>query len=401
MPAMSDDPPAVRWNQVMCLAILHGSIGLSWIVYALYLPQLLTSLGLAAALAVTLLALENVLAIALEPLFGFLSDQSFRRIGTRLPMVVGGVLLAAMLFIATPLAVLTPLAKTDAGRTMFLGLVILWAIAMTVFRTPALALLGRYSTAPNLPRAASVLTLFGGFVAALRPGARDFMLSLGPVVCFAVGSLVLMLACAGVWFVDQKTAATEPPAAAEPGRMAGPLLTLVATGAGMSLATFAIFGQVLPRVFRTLPPGWPAPNFLVTASFIFFAVAAVGAGWIASRLGNERTMLIGTGLAATFSIVVASLAHGPTSHVFHLVGLLASFSLVANGIFPLAFARVPSGRGGLALGCYFGGLAAVSSVAASKFAAPLNATEGSVLTFIGLAVVAAAVWAGDRAPQPA
>ena len=95
MPVMSAEPSAVRWSQVACLALLHGSIGLSWIVYALYLPQLLGSLGLAAGLAVTLLAVENALAVFLEPLFGFLSDQSFRRTATRLPFIVAGVLIAA------------------------------------------------------------------------------------------------------------------------------------------------------------------------------------------------------------------------------------------------------------------------------------------------------------------
>ena len=395
---MSADPPAVRWSQVACLALLHGSIGLSWIVYALYLPQLLGSLGLAAGLAVTLLAIENLLAIFLEPLFGFLSDQSFRRSGTRLPFIVAGVLLAATLFIATPLAVLTPIAKTDAGRAMFLALVVVWAIAMTVFRTPALALLGRYSTAPNLPRAASILTLIGGGVAALRPGAREFMLTLGPVICFGIGSLVLLLTCGAVWFIDRATPAAEAPARAPPASLIGPLVTLAAAGAGMSLATFAIFGKLLPTVLRRLPPDWPGPERLMAVAFIFFALAALAAGLIASRFGNERTMLIGAGLTAALVAALAWFIHSTASTLLGALALMAAFSLVANGVFPLALGRVPGGRGGLGLGFYFGGLAAVSSLAATRFAAPLSIWEASVLALIGLVVVATAVWAGARPP---
>ena len=398
---MSADSPPVRWSQVACLALLHGSIGLSWIVYALYLPQLLGSLGLAAGLAVTLLAVENALAVILEPLFGFLSDQSYRRTGTRLPFIVAGVLLAATLFIATPLTVLTPFARTDTGRAMFVALIIFWAIAMTVFRTPALALLGRYSTAPNLPRAASILTLVGGGVAALRPGAREFMLSLGPLVCFGIGSLVLLLGCAAVWFIDRATPAAEAPAPAKPASLIGSLATLVAAGAGMSLTTFAIFGHLLPRVLRSLPTDWPAPNLLLAGAFILFAVAAIAAGLVAIRIGNERAMLIGAGLAAALAASLAWFTHSTTAAVLHAVGLLASFSLVANGAFPLALGRVPSGRGGLGLGFYFGGLAAVSSVAASRFSAPLSLWEAASLALIGLVVVATAVWAGTRPPPRA
>ncbi len=397
---MAAEPPAVRWSQVAGLALLHGSIGLSWIVYALYLPQLLGSLGLAAGLAVTLLAVENALAIFLEPLFGFLSDQSFRRTATRLPFIVAGALIAATLFIATPLAVLTPLAKTDTGRAMFVALIVFWAMAMTVFRTPALALLGRYSTAPNLPRAASLLTLVGGIVAALRPGAREFMLSLGPMVCFGIATLVLLLACAAVWFIDRAMPPSEAaaPVAGEPVSLIGPLATLAAAGAGMSLTTFAIFGHLLPRILRSLPPVWPAPNLLLAGALVIFAVASILAGLVATRIGNERTMLIGAGLTAALAASLAGFAHSSASALLNAVALLAAFSLVANGVFPLALGRVPSGRGGLGLGFYFGGLAAVSSLAASRFAAPMSLGEASIVALIGLVVVAAAVWAGTRPP---
>ncbi len=63
-----------------------------------------------ARVAVTLLTIEGLVAIALEPTFGFLSDQSFRRLGSRLPFVVAGVFLAAALFIMIPLAVSTSFA---------------------------------------------------------------------------------------------------------------------------------------------------------------------------------------------------------------------------------------------------------------------------------------------------
>ncbi len=389
-------PRGVRWPQVAVLGLLQGAVGLSWIVYSLYLPALLVSLGLDARLAVTLLLIEGLLAILLEPAFGFLSDQSFRRVGTRLPFVVGGVFLAAALFIMIPLVVSTTVAASEMDRVVFLVLVIGWAVAMTIFRTPALALLSRYASAPNLPRAASVLTLVGAGVAALRPTSREFLLSLGPVVCFGVASLVLLATCAAVWFIDQQVPSSTPPAPEEAGGKFGPIATLVATGAGIALTFFALFTHLLPRLFGMLPRGGHEMGVWLAAAFMFFGTSAVGASAVATKFGNDRTMLIGAGATALPIALLAFVSPTPMAVVGLVAILLIGFSLVANGVIPMALSRVPPGRGGLGLGFYFGGLSATSSLAASRFRAPLSFGEASAFALIGLAVVAAAVWAGRR-----
>jgi hypothetical protein len=46
-----------------------------------------------------------------------------------------------------------------------------YAIAMTVFRSPDLSLLGRYATPAELPLAGSLVTLAGGIITALKPFA--------------------------------------------------------------------------------------------------------------------------------------------------------------------------------------------------------------------------------------
>ncbi len=65
---------------------------------------------------------------------------------------------------------------------------------MTIFRSPALSLLGRYAFASGLPQAASILTLVGGVAGAMGPLASGFILGLGPWVAFGLGSAVLLLA---------------------------------------------------------------------------------------------------------------------------------------------------------------------------------------------------------------
>jgi len=47
-----------------------GAITLTWVIYNLYLPQLLGQFGFPKQLAVGLLILENALAVVMEPLMG-------------------------------------------------------------------------------------------------------------------------------------------------------------------------------------------------------------------------------------------------------------------------------------------------------------------------------------------
>ena len=269
---------------------------------------------------------------------------------------------------------------------------------MTVFRTPAISFLSRYASSPNLPRAASVLTLLAAGVAALRPVSRDFLLSLGPVLCFGVASLVSLGSCAAVWLIDRAIPLAEPASAGESPRLFGAIVTLFASGAGLALAQFALLTQLLPRMLGMLPSGLPELSALTAAAMLYFGACALGAGAMARRLGNERTMLIGAGASTALIAFLAYVSPTPALLVGLIALTLASFSLVANGMIPLALGRVSTDRGGLGLGFYFGGLSATSSVVAFRFRPPVSVGEATTFALIGLALVASAVWAGRQPP---
>ncbi len=73
---------AVLWLPVCGLAAMQGAITLTWLIYNLYLPQLIVQLGLTKQLAEGLLIIENALAVVMEPLMGGLSDRAKRWVGT-------------------------------------------------------------------------------------------------------------------------------------------------------------------------------------------------------------------------------------------------------------------------------------------------------------------------------
>ncbi|MEO0933833.1 MAG: hypothetical protein AAFY21_08760 [Cyanobacteria bacterium J06641_2] len=181
----------VLWLQVCGLAMVQGAITLSWVIYNFYLPKLLVQFGFSKSLAISLLILENALAVFMEPLMGSLSDNKQRWVASRFPFIMFGVLLSSALFIAIP-SVVTFVPPTTVFKFILPPLLVAWALAMTVFRSPVLSLLGRYAMPKSLPMAVSVLTLIGGVIGSFRIAANDLLLSFGPVITFAFGSFVLL-----------------------------------------------------------------------------------------------------------------------------------------------------------------------------------------------------------------
>jgi MFS family permease len=225
------------------------------VIYNLYLLKLLTQFGFPKELATGVLILENILAAVMEPLMGSLSDQAQRWIGTRFPFISVGVVLSSALFIAIPAFVAFGSPST-AIRWFLPVLMVAWALAMTVFRSPALSLLGRYAFGTNLPQAASILTLVGGVAGAMGPLANQFILNLGPIVTFSIGSFVMLGAAVALRSVNSNSSVPQATPESEPSspltgswrQISIPRLGLV-FGAGVGVALgFRLMMQTFPRI---------------------------------------------------------------------------------------------------------------------------------------------------------
>jgi Na+/melibiose symporter-like transporter len=171
-----------QWLQVWGLAGVQGAITISWVIYGLYLPKLLEQFGLPPTMAGAIFAIEAAIAILMEPLMGWLSDNAQNRLGTRLPFITFGIILSSALFIAIPSMMIFG-GTSEIVRWIFLGVIVAWSIAMTIFRTPTMVLLGKFAFGTQLPQAASILTLVGGIAGSMRSLSSKFILSFGPAGC--------------------------------------------------------------------------------------------------------------------------------------------------------------------------------------------------------------------------
>lgn len=386
----SKTSPKVLWLQVWGLAAVQGAIALTWVIYNLYLVKLLTQFGFPKGLATGLLILENILAAVMEPLMGGFSDQAQRWIGTRFPFISVGVILASGLFIAIPTFVVFGVSATTLGWLLPV-LLVAWALAMTVFRSPALSLLGRYAFATNLPQAASILTLVGGLAGAMGPLANQFILSLGPIVTFSIGSFTMLGAAAALRSVNPNSSvqpltpesSPSPQPSSNWRQISIPHLALV-FGAGVGVALgFRLMMDTFPKILDIQVPG-ANKGLILGGIFIALALTAIPAGNLATRLGNRQAMTYGLVAMAGFTALMVLTRNGIIATGV-AIALGATFSLVSNGTIPFALSMVPPDKAGLGTGIYFSGGAVASSVFGAMFSQP-----GSLSPILGALIGAVA-----------
>lgn len=361
MPKPSRPRSQVLWIQVWALALVQGAIALVWVIYNLFLVELLVQAGLPESLALTLLIVENILAVLMEPLMGSVSDQLQHQLGSRFPLIAAGLVLAAVLFLAIPLVAVAGLPGLEK---LLLPVIIVWSLAMTIFRSPALALLGQYAFNTQLPQAASILTVVGGLAGAAGPLAANLILSWGPLTAFSLGAAVLLLAAGVLGRLRPERSLFAKAASLNGHHWRQPIswfkLAFV-FGAGVgATAGFRLMMQLFPTVLSSRFPGAPVSSVL-GLMFVALALTAIPAGTLAMRLGNRVAMTAGLVALALFcglTGILPSMGAG----VVVAIAFGAAFSLVSNGSIPFALSMVPVERQGLGTGAYFGGGALASSL---------------------------------------
>ncbi|ERN40234.1 hypothetical protein KR51_00031740 [Rubidibacter lacunae KORDI 51-2] len=342
---------AMHWRRLSGIVAVQGSISLGWVIYVLYLPDLLVRLGFPQELAGVLILLEHALEAIVQPLFGHLADRSERERGTRFPWIISGVVLASACFLAIP-AIALFLSPASPWRWMLPATAVLWASAMAVFRSPVVALLARAAPKPQLPIAASCLTLIQQCINAIRFSAFGFILGIGPLFTFATGTFVLLGAATLLRRVTPVPASPAPvrnepaPAISVPA-----IVAIIGTGIGLCWGVrflFAGLTQTVALRFSEASGDWALLGFNVLV-----ALTALPAGWVASQIGNTRAMAIATIATALLLGIVSS--NAPMA-IFLVSAAVMSFTLstVLNGMVPFVLELVPESRASLGVGTFFG-----------------------------------------------
>nr|WP_122012035.1 MFS transporter [Maliibacterium massiliense] len=146
----------LNYKRTLYVGLAFMAISAFWSIYDNIVPLILKeTFHLNEAVSGAVMALDNVLALILLPVFGALSDRTHTRIGRRMPYIIAGTTIAACVML------LLPIANSIKSLPLFfiaLGVVLL---AMSSYRSPAVALMPDVTPKPLRSKGNAVINLMG------------------------------------------------------------------------------------------------------------------------------------------------------------------------------------------------------------------------------------------------
>lgn len=146
----------LNYKRTFFVGLAFMSICAFWQVYDNLVPLILKeTFSVDDTLIGVVMALDNVLALVMLPLFGKLSDKTKTKIGKRMPYILGGTVVAVSCVIMLPIA-----ERINSLFLFFTGLGLV-LIAMATYRSPAVALMPDVTPKNLRSQANAVINLMG------------------------------------------------------------------------------------------------------------------------------------------------------------------------------------------------------------------------------------------------
>jgi MFS family permease len=166
-PRMTPNQPGrLRISRTVALSLGFFSVLLAWSYFNLKVPlllnELLPDIPMKDTLKGLIMAIDNILALVLQPFFGDLSDRTSSRLGRRMPYIIVGTSAGALFFAAIPWI------QVLAG---FVAIVFLFNLAMSFYRTVSLVIVADYTPDDVRSRGSAI---------------QQFVANMGGVVGFAI-----------------------------------------------------------------------------------------------------------------------------------------------------------------------------------------------------------------------
>ena len=202
----------LNYKRTFLIGLAFLSICSFWQMYDNIIPLILqNTYHLGETMTGAVMALDNVLAIFLLPVFGMLSDKVHTKLGRRMPFIVAGTILAVIFMMLLPMIDNAETARWSTGESfsnqvIFLAVLFFTLVSMGLYRSPAVALMPDVTPNHLRSRANAVINLMGavGGVYALvmikvlvgkgeTPEYLPVFASIAAVMAIAVGILVITI----------------------------------------------------------------------------------------------------------------------------------------------------------------------------------------------------------------
>lgn len=330
----------LNYRRTVFVGLAFMSICAFWQVYDNIIPLILKyTFHVDDTLTGVVMAMDNILALVMLPMFGKFSDRTRTAIGRRMPYILGGTVGALLFMFLLPLA-----ERTENLALFFIGLALV-LISMATYRSPAVALMPDVTPKPLRSQGNAVINLMGAvggmlMLAAMQfllPGAKEgeayrpnylpIFIVLG--VCMAVCVALLF------WKINEPKCVAEMEAESvgleeepEPEKNAGTgeklkgpqlrsLLLILASVALWFMGYNAVTSGFSRYATQELNGSFSMILMVCTAAAI---VSYLPVGWVAAHIGRKKTILLGV-LMLGCSFAAAAFFHAvtPLLYVFFVL----------------------------------------------------------------------------------
>lgn len=146
----------LNYRRTIFVGMAFMAICAFWQVYDGIVPKILKeTFDINDAVSGVIMALDNVLAVFMLPIFGALSDKTHTKWGRRMPFIFCGTVAAAVF------SLILPLADRTYNLPLFIVGLGLALICMATFRSPAVALMPDVTPKPLRSKANAIINLTG------------------------------------------------------------------------------------------------------------------------------------------------------------------------------------------------------------------------------------------------
>ncbi len=330
----------LNYKRTVLIGFAFMSILAFWQFYDQVIPYVLENIfGLGTFAANAIMSIDNILAIFMLPLFGAISDRTHTRLGKRTPYILFGTIGSVILMVVMALF------EESRNFTGFLVALVLILIVMAMYRTPAVAYMPDVTEKPLRSKANAIINLVGYLGGIFSTVVMMFMLKSGKnaagetvysddqsflPVFLVVAAFMLVSVLILVFTVRENSlphVEDEPEQVTAKGKMPAPVKKSLILILLSVFLWFMAYNAVTTAFSRYCVEIWKV-DLAASSSFLLAAtISAIAAfvplGFLSSKLGRKKTVLLGIVLMTVcYAVAIAIREQTPVMYlIFGLVGI--------------------------------------------------------------------------------
>ncbi|HLO04213.1 MAG TPA: MFS transporter [Symbiobacteriaceae bacterium] len=348
----------LAWGRTLLLGTGFFAVSVIASFYDSYVPKFYEGFLQSSALVGLVMGIDNLLAWTVQPFISSLSDRTQTRLGRRLPFILVGMPIAAILVFLLPLG-------RELGLWPLLAATVLLNLCLVSFRSPVIALMPDLTPQEQRSQANGLINLMGGVgsVMAALLGSRLYGLSPRYPFWFGAAIFLVVTFIFARWIREPKQPepvdSDEPKPAAllptlgalfrEPRRMGLMLFVAMAvymTGYQAVNTWFTLWSEQQLGI----PVNEAASKLSIVG--LAFILMAVPAGFLGARLGRRLTMALGLGSMALVFLGIQFMGNASNLPLF-LGATGIGWALVNINAYPLAVSLCGPSETGTYTGLYY------------------------------------------------